>query len=160
MSTTPVSPSWLLAAQMTVSLILAVVGIAIIIGVGAGVFGLTLPHSADGYLVSLVSLVLTAAAILGLALCAAALAGTPQMAQAMTALLFYPLAFFSGLYVPITAIHSTLITQISKVLPTGAGFNALHASFTGHSPGAEPLLVLAGWAVLTGFAASRLFRWE
>ena len=160
MSTTPVSPSWLLAAQMTVSLILAVIGIAIIIGVGAGVFGLTLPHNAGGYFVSFVSLVLTAAAILGLALCAAALAGTPQMAQAMTALLFYPLAFFSGLYVPITAIHSSLITQISKALPTGAGFSALHASFTGHSPGAKPLVVLAGWAVLTGLTATRLFRWE
>ena len=59
MSSTPVPPSWLLAAQMTVSLILAVIGIAIIIGVG----------------------------------------------QAITGLPFYPLAFFSGLYLPLTAIH-------------------------------------------------------
>ena len=44
--------------------------------------------------------------------------------------------------------------------PTGAGFNALHATFTGHSPSAEPLLVLAGWTILTSVAASRLFRWE
>jgi ABC-2 type transport system permease protein len=160
MSTTPVPPSWLLAAQMTVGLIVAVIGIAIIIGVGAGVFGLTLPHNVGGYLVSLVALVLTGAAVLGLALCAGALAGTPQAAQAMAAVVFYPLAFFSGLYFPIAAIHSAVITQISKLLPTGAGFNAVHASFTGHSPGAESLLVLAGWAVFTGVAASRLFRWE
>lgn len=160
MSTTPVPPSWLLAAQLTVNLILAAIAIAIIIGVGAGVFGLTLPHNAGGYLLSLASLILSAAAILGLGLCAAALAGSPQVAQAITGLLFYPLAFFSGLYFPITAIHSALITQISKALPTGAGFNALHATFTGHSPGAEPLLVLAGWAILSGLAASRLFRWE
>jgi len=160
MSTTPVPPSWLLAAQLTVNLILAAIAIAIIIGVGAGIFGLTLPHTAGGYLVSLASLILTAAAILGLGLCAAALAGTPQTAQAITGLLFYPLAFFSGLYFPLAAIHSTLISQISKALPTGAGFNALHAAFTGHSPGAGPLLVLAGWAILTTLAASRLFRWE
>ena len=56
-------------------------------------------------------------------------------------------------YFPIAYIHSAVITQISKVLPTGAGFNALHAAFTGHSPGAEPLIVLAAWAVLTGLAA-------
>lgn len=160
MSTTPVPPSWLLAAQMTVSVIMAVIGIAIIIGVGGGAFGLTLPHTAGGYLVSLASLILTAAAILGLGLCAAALAGTPQIVQAITGLLFYPLAFFSGLYFPLAAIHSGLIDLIAKVLPTGAGFNALHATFTGHSPGAEPLLVLAGWAILTSLAASRLFRWE
>jgi ABC-2 type transport system permease protein len=34
MSTTPVPPSWLLAAQTTVSLILAVIGIGILLGVG------------------------------------------------------------------------------------------------------------------------------
>jgi ABC-2 type transport system permease protein len=160
MSTTPVPPSWLLAAQLTVSLILAVIAIAILIGVGAGVFGLALPHNAGGYLVSLASLALTAAATLGLGLCAAALAGTPQVAQAITMVLFYPLAFFSGLYVPLAAIHSGLIHLIAKVLPTGAGFDALHASFTGHSPGAEPLLVLGAWALISSLAAARLFRWE
>jgi len=40
------------------------------------------------------------------------------------------------------------------------GFNALHASFAGHSPGAEPLLALVGWAVVCSVAAARLFRWE
>jgi ABC-type multidrug transport system permease subunit len=75
-------------------------------------------------------------------------------------LFFYPLAFFSGLYVPLQEIHSQLVTDIARVLPTGAGFNALHASFLGHSPGVEPLLVLAGWAVGTMVAAARLFRWE
>jgi len=160
MSTTPVSPSWLLAAQLTVALLLATISIAILLGAGAGIFSLALPHDVGGYLVSLAALVLTAAAMLGLGLCAAALAGSPQIAQAITALLFYPLAFFSGLYVPLSEIHSGLITTISKVLPTGAGVNALHAAFTGHSPGAEPLLVLAGWALLTSLAAARLFRWE
>src|SRR3984885_13638327 len=61
MSTTPVPPSWLLAAQTTVSLILAVIGIGILLGVGAGVFGLTLPHGVGGYVVSFATLVLTGA---------------------------------------------------------------------------------------------------
>jgi ABC-2 type transport system permease protein len=160
MSTTPVSPSWLLAAQLTVSVVLATASIAVLLGAGAGIFNLALPHDLGGYLVSLAALVLTMAALLGLGLCAAALAGTPQLAGAVTALLFYPLAFFSGLYVPLSEIHSGAITTISKILPTGAGFNALHAAFTGHSPGVEPLLVLVGWALVSGLAAARLFRWE
>jgi ABC-2 type transport system permease protein len=160
MSTTPVQPAWLLAAQLTVIVILSVIGITILLGVGAVVFGLALPHSAGGYLGALAALVLTAAATLGLGLCGAALAGTPQIAQAITMVLFYPLAFFSGLYVPLSVIHSGAIHLIAKVMPTGAGFNALHAVFTGQSPGAEPLLVLAGWAVVAGLAAARLFRWE
>ena len=160
LSTTPVPPSWLLAAQLTISLMLATIGIAILLGVGAIAFGLALPRTIGGGVVAFVSLLFTVAATLGLGLCAAALASSPQVASALQALFFYPLAFFSGLYVPIQEIHSAVISEIAKVLPTGAGFNALHASFLGHSPGAEPLLVLAGWAVFTSVAAARLFRWE
>jgi ABC-2 type transport system permease protein len=160
MATTPVSPSWLLAAQMTVSLILAVIAIVILLAVGTIAFGLALPPSIGGWLVALASLVLTVAAMLGLGLCVASLASSPRVVGVFTALCFYPLAFFSGLYVPITSIHSPAIHLIAKVLPTGAGFNALHASFLGHSPGIEPLLVLAGWAIVCPVVAARLFRWE
>ena len=160
MSTTPVPPSWVLVAQTTVAAILAVIGVTILLGAGAGAYGLALPHDAGGYLVSLVALVLTGAATLGLGLLVAAVAGSPQIAQALTALLFYPLAFFSGLYVPLQEIHSQVIQDIAKALPTGAGFNALHAAFSGQSPGVEPLLVLAAWAVGSWVLATRLFRWE
>jgi ABC-2 type transport system permease protein len=160
LSTTPVHPSWLLAAQTTVSVILAVIGITILLGAGAGAYGLAVPHGAGGYLVSLVALVLTAGATIGLGLLVAAVAKTPQIAQALTMVLFYPLAFFSGLYVPLQEIHSQVITDIAKVLPTGAGYNALHTAFGGHSPGVEPLVVLAVWAVGAGLLAARLFRWE
>jgi ABC-2 type transport system permease protein len=160
MSTTPVPPSWLLAAQTTVALILAVIGIGILLGAGASAYGLALPHDAGGYLVTLVALVLTAAATIGLGLLVAAVAKTPQIAQGLTVLVFYPLAFFSGLYVPLQEIHSQLISDIAKVLPTGVGFTALHDAFGGHSPGVEPLLVLAAWAVGSCFLAARLFRWE
>jgi ABC-2 type transport system permease protein len=160
LSTTPVSPSWLLAAQMAVNVVLAVLALTLLLGVGVLAFGLSLPPTVTGKLLSLLSLTLTVAATLGLGLCTAALAASPQIANAASGLLFYVLAFFSGLYVPLQSIHSTVIHDISRALPTGAGFNALHASFLGHSPGAEPLLVMAGWAVATSVAASRLFRWE
>jgi ABC-2 type transport system permease protein len=160
LSTTPVPPSWLLAAQLLISLMLAIIGITILLGVGAVAFGLALPATIGGGLVALVSLVLTVAATLGLGLCAAALASSPQVAGAFQALFFYPLAFFSGLYIPIQELHSEVVSAIAKVLPTGAGFNALHASFLGHSPGIEPLVVLAAWAIGCSVAAARLFRWE
>jgi ABC-2 type transport system permease protein len=160
MSTTPVHPSWVLAAQTAVSVIMAVIGLTILLGAGAGAYGLALPHDAGGYLVSFIALVLTGAATLGLGLLIAAVAGSPQIAQALTAVVFYPLAFFSGLYVPLQEIHSQVIQDIGKALPTGAGFNALHAAFGGQSPGVEPLLVLAVWAVSSWVIATRLFRWE
>lgn len=160
MSTTPVPPSWLLAAQMTINVALAILAITLLVGFGALAFGLGLPSTVGGWLLTLLSLILTVAATLGMGLCAAAVASTPQVAGAFQAIFFYPLAFFSGLYVPLQEIHSTALTDIAKVVPTGAGFNALHASFLGHSPGVEPFLVLAGWAIVFCVAAARLFRWE
>lgn len=160
LATTPVSPSWLLGAQMVVSVILAVIGIVILLGVGVLAFDLALPRTAGSDLLSLLSLFLTVAATLGLGLCTAALAGSPQIASAVSTLMFYVLAFFSGLYVPLQSIHSQVIHDIARALPTGAGFNALHASFLGQSPGVEPLLVLTGWAIASSVAAARVFRWE
>lgn len=89
----------------------------------------------------------------------AALARSPQVVSAFQALFFYPLAFFSGLYFPLQEIHSALINDIAKALPTGASFNVLHASFLGH-PGVEPLLILAGWAIGCSVVAARLLRRE
>ncbi len=160
MSTTPVPASRLLAAHLTVNLIAAAIAVTTIIGLGTGLFNLALPHGVGGYAASALTLILTAAAMLGLGLCAAALAASPQIAQAITAVLFYPLAFFSGLYLPLQAIHSATITAISTVLPTGAAFAALHASFSGHAPSLDSLLVLAGWALLTSVGAARVFRWQ
>jgi ABC-2 type transport system permease protein len=160
MSTTPVPPAWLLVAQLIVALAMAALGIAVLLGAGAGAYGLTLPQSIGGYLVFLLALVLTAAATLGIGLCVAAVVSSPQVAAAVSGVLFYLLAFFSGLYVPLQEIHSQVITTISKVLPTGVGFTVVHDAFAGHSAGAEPLLVLAAWAVGCCLLAARLFRWE
>ena len=160
MSTTPVPPSWLLAAQVAVNAIFAVIGVAIVLGVGTLAFHLTLPQTITGSLVALLALLLTAAAMLAIGLCVAALAGSPQVAHALTIVCFYPLMFFSGIYVPLSEIHSSLIHQIAKLLPTGAGVNALHAAFTGRSPSVGPRVGLAAGTVGCSLIAARRFRWE
>jgi ABC-2 type transport system permease protein len=132
MSTTPVPASALLGAQLAVNLILAAASIVMLLGVGAGAFNLVLPSQAGWYLLSLV---LTIAAMFGIGLCVAALASSPQVASAIGMGLFYPLAFFAGLYFPLVELHSSVIDQIAKVLPSGAGFDALHASLAGRFPG-------------------------
>jgi ABC-2 type transport system ATP-binding protein len=156
MSTTPVPASALLGAQLAVNLILAVVSIAMLLGVGAGAFSLVLPAQAGWYLLSLV---LTVAAMLAIGLWVAALATTGQVANAMGLGLFYPLGFFSGLYFPLVAIHSGVINQIATVLPTGAAVDALRASLAGHFPGGEALGVLAAYAIVFSATAVRWFRW-
>jgi ABC-2 type transport system ATP-binding protein len=52
--TTPVAPSFLLAAQLALNLALAAAGIGLVLGVGAGAFGLVLPADAAGFALSVV----------------------------------------------------------------------------------------------------------
>lgn len=157
MWTTPVAPSFLLAAQLALNLALAAVGIGLVLGVGAGAFGLVLPADTGGFALSVV---LTVGALFALGLCVAAVAGTTQVATGIGLALFYLLAFFAGVYFPLTVIGSNLVNQISEALPSGAAFDALHASFLGQSPGGEALAVLAGYTVVFTAAAVRWFRWD
>lgn len=156
MSTTPVPASWLLAAQVAVNVILAIIAEAIIVGLGGGVFGLEVPRQVGGYLLSLV---LVAAAVFGFGLVVTAVCRTQQAASALGTPQFFVLAFFAGTWIPQSTMSPTL-RDIATATPSGAAVKALEASFAGQFPGAEPLLVLAGWAVLLALAAVRLFRWE
>ena len=157
MWTTPVAPSFLLAAQLAVNLALAAAGIGLVLGVGAGAFGLVLPADAAGFALSVV---LSVGALFGLGLCVAAVASSTQVATGIGLALFYPLAFFAGVYFPLTVIGSSLVNQISEALPSGAAFDALHASFLGHFPSGGVLGVLAGYTVVLTAAAVRWFRWD
>jgi ABC-2 type transport system permease protein len=156
MSTTPVPASALLGAQVAVNVIFAVVSIAMLLGVGAGAFNLVLPAQA-AWLV--LSLALTVAAMFGIGLCIAAFAGSPRVANVIGGTLVYPLAFFSGLWGPLS-VYPGVIRQIAKTLPSGAGFDAIHASLGGHFPGWAALGVLAAYAVVFSAIAVHWFGWD
>jgi ABC-2 type transport system permease protein len=156
MSTTPVPASALLGAQVAINIIFAVVSIALLLGVGAGAFNLVLPIQ-FAWLV--LSLILTVAAIFGIGLCIAAFAGSPRVANVMGGTLLYPLAFFSGLWGPLS-VYPGVLSKIAKALPSGAGFDAIHASLGGHFPGWAALGVLAAYAVASSAIAVRWFNWD
>jgi ABC-2 type transport system permease protein len=157
MWTTPVAPSFLLAAQLALNIALAAAGVGLVLGVGAGAFGLVLPADAGGFALAVV---LSVGALFAVGLCVAAMAGTTQLATGIGLALFYPLAFFAGVYFPLTVIGSNLVNQISEALPSGAAFDALHASFLGHFPSGQDIGVLAGYTVVFTAIAVRWFRWD
>jgi ABC-2 type transport system permease protein len=156
MSTTPVPASALLGAQVAINIVFAVVSIAMLLGVGAGAFNLVLPAQA-GWLV--LSLGLTVAAMFGIGLGIAAFASSARVANVIGGTLIYPLAFFSGLWGPLS-VYPGVISQIAKAPPSGAGFVALHASLGGHFPGWAALGVLVAYAVVFSAIAVRWFRWD
>jgi ABC-2 type transport system permease protein len=156
MSTTPVHPAKLLVAQLTTNLLAALVSIALVLVIGRVVFGVALPKQVPGFLVALV---LAAAAVFAIGLVIAALAPTGKAGGAIGGILFFPMMFFAGLWVPREVMSSTL-RQISDLTPLGAGVQALRDAANGSWPHTGPLLVLTAYVVVFGVAAVRLFRWE
>ena len=79
--------------------------------------------------------------------------------QAAGAILFFPMMFFAGLWLPIAAMPAVL-QHISHVTPLGAAVQALQDAVQGHLPHPLQLITLAAYALVFGLVAARLFRWE
>jgi ABC-2 type transport system permease protein len=156
MSTTPVHPAKLLAAQLATSLLIAVVAGTLVLGIGRIAFAVAVPRQFVGYLVAFV---LAAAAVFALGLFVAAIAPTGKTGNAIGTLLFFPVMFLSGLYIPVEVMPATL-RRIADFSPLGAGEHALHDAATGSWPQVGQLAVLVAYVVVFGLAAARLFRWE
>ena len=119
-------------------------------------FSVALPQQLGGFVLAML---LTLAAMLSLGTLVAAVAPTQRIAAAVGSLLFFPLMFFAGLWVPQAAM-GTGLRDISHYSPLGAAVPAVQNAIAGHWPGTVHLLVLAGYAVVLCAAAARLFRWE
>jgi ABC-2 type transport system permease protein len=156
MSTTPVSPTWLLGAQLAINAAVAAATTVLVLIIGRIAFDVGLPDQAAGFLLELV---LAAAGLFAIGLTIAALAPTGKVANAAGAITFFPMMFFAGLWVP-RAVMPDALRHISDFTPLGAAVQALQDSARGHFPHALHLAVLAGYAVVFGVAAIRLFRWE
>jgi len=156
LATTPVGPGRLLTAQAAVNTVLCAGTIAVVLAAGWIAFGVGLPGQAAGFLLALV---LGGAALTAVGLLIAAVAPTARVAAGVGSLLFFPLMFFAGLWVPREALPD-LLRHVSDGTPVGALVGALQQASDGAWPGAVHLLVLAGYALVLGFAARRLFRWE
>ena len=155
-STTPVSPSKLLAAQVTINLILAAAGFTILIAGSTLIFGVKIPFDILGFMLSLV---LSTLAMFSLGLLVTAVAPSQSAANGITMALLYPLLFFAGIYVPIQVLPSGLQTA-ALFTPVGAAVNALDSAMTGSFPSFVPLVVMAAYAGIFYFVAIRYFRWE
>jgi ABC-2 type transport system permease protein len=156
LSTTPVPPSRLLGAQATIYAGLGVVVSVVLLVVGVTAYGVHLPDQLAGFVLALV---LVGAATTGIGLVVAALAPSARVANALSTLLFFPLMFFAGLWIPRASMPSGL-RAVSDWTPLGAGVRAIQATVDGNWPPVSSLLVLAGWAVVCGAVAARTFRWE
>jgi ABC-2 type transport system permease protein len=141
LSTTPVHPAGLLGAQVAMALLIALFAVTLVLGVG------------------IVAFVLAAASLLSVGVLVAAVAPSGRAASGIGTMLFFPMMFFAGLYVPRDAMPAVL-RRIGDFTPLGAGVQALQDAAGGAWPQPLHLAVMAAFAVVAGLAAARLFRWE
>jgi ABC-2 type transport system permease protein len=156
LSTTPVAPSWLLAAQGLVQFCVAAAMTVVIVVLSMTVFGATAPASLGGFVLSVL---LSMAGLFVIGLMVAAMARTATAASVIGRVVFFPLMFFAGLWLP-RALMPTLLLDISNYTPLGAAVQAIQYSMLQGFPPVAPLLVLAGYAIVFGFLAKRFFAWE
>jgi ABC-2 type transport system permease protein len=155
-STTPLHPSRLLAAQLIIDLILAAAAVLIVILEGALLFGASLHVQ---ILPFAVSLLLAIAELFTLGLVLVALVPTQTVAQPVAGVVIFGLLFLSGLWVNPAQVGDPLRT-IMYYSPSGAAVKAvLDSAFNGGLSYAA-LLTMAVYTVIFGFIATRYFRWE
>lgn len=156
MQTTPIGPARVLAAQLVANLSIALVAVILFLAVAKVGFGVRLPQNLAGFAVGWL---FAAAALLSIGLLITALAPGRGPATAIGTVLFFPMMFFAGLWLPITQMPP-LLQNLSHYTPLGAGMQALQDASQGDFPSAQPLLTLAAYAVVCTVISVRAFRWE
>lgn len=156
MRTTPVTPATMLSAQLVMATLVALVSLALVLAVARLAFAVELPQLVPAYLVGFL-LMTTASFAIGLLV--AAIAPTGTAATAIGTLLFFPLAFFAGIWLPRSEMPEVLLT-ISDLTPLGAGVQSLQDAAGGNWPQMLHVIVLLAWTIVAGGLAARFFRWE
>jgi len=156
MSTTPVRPAALLGAQMGIHGIAALCSAVLSLAVGRIAYDVPLPKQTAGYLLALVLAVLVALALGALV---SALSRTTKISNAIGSVVFFPMMFCAGVWLPVQAMPDAL-AHIVECTPFGAAAQALGQAASGDWPAWSHLGVLAVWTVLLSAGAARWFRWE
>ncbi|MCX6400958.1 MAG: ABC transporter permease [Propionibacteriales bacterium] len=155
----PVSTRTIVAARVTVTLLIALGQLAIFLGLGAAAFGLTLTGS---WWMAIPLVVVGTLCFMALGLLAGALARTTEGAVNLANFLVLPMAFLSGSFFPLDAAPQW-IQRLSDLLPLKhLNTGMLDVMVRGEGPSAAlvPLAILAGFALVVTALAARLFRWE
>jgi ABC-2 type transport system permease protein len=153
-------PRWeLVASNILLRLIVAVVDTVLIIGVGMAVFNVQVVGS---YLLSVGFVLLGAGAFLSIGFMLASFLKTEEQATGVVQVVQMPLMFLSGIFFPFTFMPDFL-QKVARLLPLTYLGDGLRQSMV-NAPQVAPLgmdaLVLAAWTVVCLAIAARSFRWE
>ena len=153
-------PRWkLVASNIMMQLVVAVVDTVLILGVGVLVFKIQIV----GNLAAAAGFVfLGAGAFLALGFMLASFLKTEEQATGVVQVVQMPLMFLSGIFFPFDFMPDFL-RSVARLLPLtylGDGLRQTMVSGTQVAPLAMDAAVLAGWLVVCLAIAARSFRWD
>jgi ABC-2 type transport system permease protein len=155
----PVSTRTVVGARVGVTLGIALVQMAVFVGIAAAVFGLTLTGS---WWMSIPLLMVGTLCFMSIGLLAGALTKTTEGAVNAANFMVLPMAFLAGSFFPLDAAPGWL-QAFSNVLPLKhLNDGMLDVMVRGEGPQAAlvPIAILAAFTVVVTLVAARLFRWE
>jgi ABC-2 type transport system permease protein len=156
----PVTTSSIVGARVGVSILIALVQMAIFIGVATlPFFGLQLSHS---WWMAIPLVMAGTLAFLAIGLLAGSFAKTPEAGSAVANLIVLPMAFLSGAFFPLQGAPAWLQT-ISKALPLRHlvdGMQNVMVRGQGPASALPQIGILLAFAVVVSAIAVALFRWD
>jgi ABC-2 type transport system permease protein len=152
-ATTPMRPAALLGAQliMNAGVVLGSTLLTMVIGVAA--LDMRLPN----LLLVIPTFLLGLLGLFPVGLLVSAVAGSAKAATGYALALWFPSAFFAGLYVPVEYLPAVL-RRIGDFTPLGAFRQAIQAAWVGETPHPLHVVVLAVSFLVAGGLAIRSYR--
>ncbi|MFC8190681.1 ABC transporter permease [Cellulomonas sp. NPDC057328] len=161
MSTTPVHPGAMLAAQLLVALAAAVVAGALVLLSAWLVLDVPLPRQPLAFAASFVA---GFGALLAVGVLVAAVAPSLRLATGLSTLAYVVAMFAGGVFLPAFLLPDALVRLSAYVPPGVQGLLGTWSGAAADAGSGPPLLlqvgIMAALAVVVGAAAARLFRWE
>jgi ABC-2 type transport system permease protein len=155
----PLGNGIVVAARIVVTVAIALVQMAIFLGLGAVAFGLQLTGA---WLMAVPLLIVGTLCFMAVGLLAGAVARTTEGAVNMANFIVLPMAFLSGSFFPLDAAPGWL-QGVSGLLPLrhlNDGMLDVMVRGEAWTAALLPMAILAGFAVVVTAVAARLFRWE
>jgi ABC-2 type transport system permease protein len=155
----PVTPLTILGSFGLANFTVTLLGIGLLAIVAMLIYGAVLAGSLVSFLGGFVLAFLSLAAIF---LFIPAVAGSERVAIAISQITFFPVMFFSGVFVPLDRLPDWITRSISPFIPVTYAVELLQGLWMG-APLADltrEMLILLGVLFLGLVIAVRTFRWE
>lgn len=155
----PISTQTLVGARIGVTVVIAMMQLAIFVGLGVAAFGLKLT---DSWWMAVPLLTAGTLSFMSIGLLAGSVSKTVEGATGAANFIVLPMAFLSGSFFPLDGAPGWL-TTISNLLPLRhLNEGMLDVMVRGKGPEAAlgPIAILLGFTVVLIVIASRLFTWE